>query len=124
LEQLSKRQSDYSIRWTEKELNDASWLGPHRLLLFISILNPNDQWKITAQINNNPVVVHKGYNTRDHYDKNRFMEFYIDLTNIVKQANVEYHLLLDIPPLNPGQFQGLFLENIEKCLLNNKYENA
>ncbi len=117
LEQLQNRQLAYPIQWTEKELNDASWLGPHRLLLFICILNPNDQWNITAQINNNSVVVHKGYNTRDHYDKNRFMGFYIDLTSIVTQANVEYHVSLNLPQLNPGQYQGLFLENIERIFV-------
>jgi len=62
-------------------------------------------------------TTHKGYNTRDHYDKNRFMGFYIDLTNIVIQENVEYHIWLDMPQLNPGQFQGLFLENIEKMFV-------
>ncbi|CAF1457659.1 unnamed protein product [Rotaria sordida] len=117
LQQLRKRQSDYPIRWSEKELNDASWLGPHRLLLFICILNPNDQWQITAQINNNPIVVHKGYNTRDHIVRDRFMGFYMDLTNIVTQANVEYHVSLDLPQLDPGQYQGLFLENIERILV-------
>jgi hypothetical protein len=117
LEQLQKRQLEYPIQWTEKELNDAPWLGPHRLLLFICIVNPNDQWNITAQINNNSVVVHKGYNTRDHIDKDRFMGFYIDLTSIVTQANVEYHVSLNLPQLNPGQYQGLFLENIERIFV-------
>ncbi|CAF1390511.1 unnamed protein product [Rotaria sordida] len=117
LEQLKRRQLQYPIQWTEKELNDASWLGPHRLLLFICILNPNDQWNITAQINNNSIIVHKGYNTRDHIDRDRFMGFYLDLTSLVVEANVEYHLSLNMPKLNPGQFQGLFLENIERILV-------
>ncbi|UJR19343.1 hypothetical protein I4U23_022472 [Adineta vaga] len=117
LKQLQKRQSDYPIKWTEKELNDASWLGPHRLLLFICIVNPDAQWNITAQIDNNPVVVHGGYNTRDHIDVQRFMGYYIDLTNIVTQPNVEYHVSIKLPQLTPGQFQGLFLENIERILV-------
>ncbi|CAF5057846.1 unnamed protein product, partial [Rotaria socialis] len=62
LQQLSERQLEYPIQWTGKELNDASWLGPQRLLLFICIQNPNDQWNITAQVNNNPIIVHKAYN--------------------------------------------------------------
>jgi hypothetical protein len=45
------------------------------------------------------------------------MGFYIDLTTIVTQANVEYYLSLNLPQLNPGQFQGLFLENIERILV-------
>lgn len=117
LNQLSERQLKYPIPWTEKELNDASWLGPHRLLLFICILNPNDQWNITAQINKNSITVHKAYNTRDHYDRDRFMGFYLDLSNIVTQANVEYYLTLNLPSLNPGQYQGLFLENIVRILV-------
>ncbi|CAF0979621.1 unnamed protein product [Adineta steineri] len=117
LEQLTKRQMEYPIQWTEKELNDASWLGPHRLLLFMCIQNPNDQWNITAQINNNSIIVHKGYNTRDHIDKDRFMGFYLDLTNIVIQSNKEYYLSLNMPQFHSGQFQGLFLENIERILV-------
>ncbi|CAF0855198.1 unnamed protein product [Adineta steineri] len=117
LEQLTKRQMEYPIQWTEKELNDASWLGPHRLLLFICIQNPNDQWNITAQINNNLIIVHKGYNTRDHIDKDRFMGFYLDLTNIVIQSNKEYYLSLNMPEFHSGQFQGLFLENIERIFV-------
>ncbi|CAF0789783.1 unnamed protein product [Adineta steineri] len=117
LEQLTKRQMEYPIQWTEKELNDASWLGPHRLLLFICIQNPNDQWNITAQINNNSIIVHKGYNTRDHIDKDRFMGFYLDLTNIVIQSNKEYYLSLNMPEFHSGQFQGLFLENIERIFV-------
>ncbi|UJR13157.1 hypothetical protein I4U23_000181, partial [Adineta vaga] len=112
LKQLQKRQFDYPIKWTEKELNDASWLGPHRLLLFICIVNPDAQWNITAQIDNNPVVLHGGYNTRDHIDVQRFMGYYIDLTNIVTQLNVEYRVSIKLPQLTPGQFQGLFSENI------------
>ena len=117
LKQLMRRQLEYPIQWTSRELNYASWLGPHRLLLFICILNPNDQWNITAQINNNSIIVHKAYNTRDHYDPSRFMGFYLDLTDIVTQSNVEYYVSLTIPPMNPGQFQGLFLENIERILI-------
>lgn len=117
LQQLQTRQFQYPISWNDKELNDASWLDPHRLLLFICILHPNDQWTITAQINDTSVNVHKGYNTRDHIDRDRFMGFYIDLTNIVKQANVEYSITVNLPQLNPGQFQGLFLENIERILV-------
>ncbi|CAF1092355.1 unnamed protein product [Adineta ricciae] len=117
LEQLARRQAQYPLPWQEKELNDASWLGPHRLLLFICILNPNDQWNITAEINHTPIQVHKGYNTRDHIDRDRFMGYYLDLTRVVTQANVGYELTLNMPTLNPGQFQGLFLENIERILV-------
>ncbi|UJR20452.1 hypothetical protein I4U23_023581 [Adineta vaga] len=116
-EQLTQRQAHYPIQWNDKELNDASWLGSHRLLVFICILNPDDKWNITAQINENPITVHKGYNTRDHIDSDRFMGYYLDLTNIVIQANIKYYLTLNMPKLNPEQFQGLFLENIERIFV-------
>jgi hypothetical protein len=45
------------------------------------------------------------------------MGFYINLTNIVVQANVEYHKALNMQQLNPEQFQVLFLENIERILV-------
>ena len=117
LKQFTDRQLAYPIPWTDQELSQVAWLGPHRLLLFICILNPNDQWNITAQINNASVPVHKAYNTRDHLVHERFMGFYMDLTPIVTQANTAYDLQLALPPLNPEQLQGLFLENIERILV-------
>ena len=117
IEQLQTRQRAYPIPWTVKELADATWLAPHRLLLFICILEPNDQWKLTGRINNNSIVVQKAYNTREHIDRNRFMGFYVDLSSIVTQPFVEYHVELSLPTLKPGQYQGLFLENIERILV-------
>ena len=117
LTQLSNRLLEYPIAWTDDELQQASWLGPHRLLLFLSILNPNDQWNITARINNQTILSHKAYNTRDHIDRDRFMGFYLDLTKVVTKPNVDYYLSLELPPLDPGQFQGLFLENIDRILV-------
>ena len=117
IEQLQTRQRAYPIPWTVEELADATWLAPHRLLLFICILEPNDQWKLTGRINNNSIVVQKAYNTREHIDRNRFMGFYVDLSSIVTQPFVEYHVELSLPTLKPGQYQGLFLENIERILV-------
>jgi hypothetical protein len=117
LQQLIARQQEYPIDWTNDELNEVAWLGPHRLLLFICIVNPDDQWNVTAQINNVTVTVHKGYNTRDTHNRDRFMGFYLDLTNVVQKANIEYSLSLELPTLNPGLFQGLFMENIERILV-------
>ena len=117
LGQLTNRQLDYPIQWTDEELDAAVWLGPHRLLLFICINNPKDQWNITAQINDTPVPIRKAYNTRDHIVSERFMGFYLDLTNIIIEPNMRYHISLELPSLDPGQFQGLFLENIERILV-------
>ncbi|CAF3074702.1 unnamed protein product, partial [Rotaria sp. Silwood2] len=55
--------------------------------------------------------------TRDHYDQQRFIGFYLDLTNIVTQPYVQYNLSLNMPHMQPEQFQGLFLENIERILV-------
>ncbi|CAF4104073.1 unnamed protein product, partial [Rotaria sp. Silwood2] len=57
------------------------------------------------------------YNTRDHYDQQRFIGFYLDLTNIVTQSHAQYNLSLNMPQMQPGQFQGLFLESIERILV-------
>ena len=117
LQQFIERQEEYPIAWTDDELAEVAWLGPHRLLLFVCVLNPDDRWNVTAQINNVPVVVHKGYNTRDTHNRDRFMGFYLDLTDVVQKPNTTYSLFLEMPPMNPGQFQGLFLENIERILV-------
>ena len=117
LTQLNNRLISYPIRWTDEELNAATWLGPHRLLVFISILEPNDQWNVTAMLNHVPIPVHRAYNTRDHVDSGRFMGFYLDLTQIVTEPNLSFELTLNLPTLQPGQYQGLFIENIERILV-------
>ncbi|CAF1007590.1 unnamed protein product [Rotaria sordida] len=117
LQQFIERQQEYPIAWTDDELNEVAWLGSHRLLLFICIVNPDDRWNVTAQINNVTVIVHKGYNTRDTHNRDRFMGLYLDLTNVVQKPNIEYTLSLEMPTLDPGLFQGLFLENIERILV-------
>ena len=40
-----------------------------------------------------------------------FVGFYADLTNI--QAEVKHEIRLKLPPLTPGQFQGVFFDNVE-----------
>ncbi|CAF1300390.1 unnamed protein product, partial [Didymodactylos carnosus] len=87
VDQLNNRRNEYSVNWIDEELNDASWLGPHRLLLFIFIVNPNDQWIINATLNNATVFANKAYNTRNPIDHDRFIGFYLDLTNMKIQAN-------------------------------------
>lgn len=117
LQQFMERQEEYPITWTDDELAEVAWLGPHRLLLFVCVVNPDDRWNVTAQINNVPVAVKKGYNTRDTHNRDRFMGFYLDLTNVVQKPNTAYSLSLEMPAMIPGQFQGLFLENIERILV-------
>ena len=114
-DQLAARALSYPIVWTDEELT-VSWLAPHRLLLFIAIMQPNDKWNMTATIDSAPVVVNKAYTSR-HPVWWCFQGFFIDVTNVVKEANRDYRLDLVVPTVSRGQFQGVFVENIESIMV-------
>ena len=126
LNQLATRAKAYPIDWTSDELQ-VGWLAPHRLLAVISIINSADNLNIQVNINqynninnnnnnNNmsstPVTVMRSYNSR-HVVSNRFLAYFIDLSNIVTIPNQVYQLEVTLPSIPADTFQGIFLENIE-----------
>ena len=115
LDQLAARALSYPIAWTEEELT-VGWLAPHRLLLFAAIMEPNDKWNMTAALDSMPLVVTKAYTSR-HPVWWCFQGFFIDVTDLVTEADREYALELVVPTVEQGQFQGVFLENIEVMLV-------
>ncbi len=70
------------------------------------------------KLNGKPVEVKKAYSSRSpgklQFKKghNTFVGFYADLSDL--KPNTEYKIEVFLPDsLKPGQFQGLFFENIE-----------
>jgi hypothetical protein len=110
--QLAARRKSWPVPYTEEELL-ATWRGSDRLLLFIQIADPNDEWKVGLQIDGQPAVVQKAYSDVFPLGRERtFTGFYVDVSNL--NDNAPHQLEVTLPAgLMPGQFQGLFLENIE-----------
>lgn len=110
--QLDARRKAWPIPYTEQDLL-ATWRGPHRLLLYVHIADPDDKWALRLTLNGQPLELKKAYG--DVYPLNRertFSGFYADVSHL--KPNTNYAVELALPEgLQPGQFQGLFFENVE-----------
>ena len=111
-QQLEARRKSWPVPYTEEELL-ATWRGSDRLLLFIQIADPNDTWEVGLKIDGQPVEVKKAYSDVFPLGRERtFTGFYVDVSKLSPEA--PHRLEVALPAgLQPGQFQGLFLENVE-----------
>lgn len=110
-DQLAARRRAWPVDYTQQELL-ATWRGSDRLLLFIQIADPCDTWQVGLKIDGRPVEVKKAYSDVFPLGRERtFTGFYADISKL--QADTPHQVEVELPPgLQPGQFQGLFLENV------------
>lgn len=110
--QLAERRKAWPVSYTEEELL-ATWRGPDRLLLFIHIADPSDKWTVGLKLNGQPVEVKKAYGDVWPLGRDRtFTGFYADVSHL--KPDTRYEVEATLPDgLQPGQFQGLFFENVE-----------
>ena len=109
IDQLNARKKQWPISWAPADYF-TPWLVPHRLLLFVQIAEPSDNMELSLTINGQTIELKKAY-SEVRKVTHTFIGFYADISSFV--ADKEYKVELRLPPLSPGQFQGLFLENIE-----------
>jgi hypothetical protein len=109
---LAERRKAWPIAYTEEDLL-ATWRGPDRLLPYVHIAEPDDKWAVGLTLNGQPVEVKKAYS--DVYPLGRertFTGFYADVSHL--KPDTRYAVEVTLPSgLQPGQFQGLFFENVE-----------
>jgi hypothetical protein len=109
--QLAARKAAWPVAYTDDDLR-ATWLGSHRLLLFVQTAEPDDQQVVTLTIDGQAVALTRAYNSiYGHQPKRTFLGFYADVSALA--PDVEHRVELRLPALRPGQFQGLFFENVE-----------
>lgn len=115
--QLKERKKKWSIDWIKQDLQ-CTWLAPERLLLYIQIAEPNWKMDVSMKLNGKPIEVKKAYSSRTPgrlklgKGHNTFTGFYVDISNL--KADVEYQVEVTLPSsLKPGQFQGIYFENVE-----------
>jgi hypothetical protein len=109
-DQLAARRKAWPIPWTEEDLR-STWLAPERLLLYVQLAEPDDRWTASLTIDGKPVELKKGY-ASVRVNRRNFVGFYADLSAIAPDA--EHRLELTLPEgLKPGQYQGVFFENVE-----------
>jgi hypothetical protein len=109
-EQLAARRKAWPIPWTPEDYR-STWLAPERLLLHVQIAEPDDKMEVRLRLDGKPVELKKAYSSV--YPVSRcFTGFYADLSGL--EPDRVYRFELDLPAFRPGQFQGLFFENVEQ----------
>lgn len=107
--QLASRKKAWPIPWTSDDY-ETTWLAPERLLLFVQIAEPKDSMQVSMAIDGHPIDLKNAYSSvREHADS--FVGFYADVSDIA--PDVRHKIILNLPQLKPGQFQGVFFENVE-----------
>ena len=110
--QLAERRKAWPILYTKEDLL-ATWRGPDRLLLYIHIADPNNRWPVSMKLNGQPVEVKRAYdNVFPLGASGPSLAFTQTCRNV--KPETRYEVEVSLPDgLQPGQFQGLFLENVE-----------
>jgi hypothetical protein len=109
LAQLAARKRAWPIPWTSEDY-ETTWLAPERLLLFGQIAEANDAMQVSATLDGQPLPLTRAYtSTRVHAPS--FVGFYADLSKII--PDTQHRFTLHLPQLKPGQFQGVFFDNVE-----------
>lgn len=108
-DQLRARQRAWPIPWTAEDYR-TTWLVPERLLLYAPFSEPDDAWEARLVIDGKPFEFRKAY-TAVRVVRSTFVGFYADVSLL--DADRPYHFELELPALKPGQFRGLYFENVE-----------
>lgn len=112
-DQLVARRDRWPVPYTDEE-RLATWRAPDRLLLYIHIADPQDTWQVAMTLNGRPIEVRRAYSDVFPLGRERtFTGFYADVSRLVV-PDTRNEIELTLPAqLQPGQFQGLFFENVE-----------
>ena len=116
--QLEARRRAWPVDYTEAE-RQAAYLNSDRLLLFINIAEPDDEkMKVALSVDGQAVSLKPAYTSVVRSNpRNTFVGWYADLTALA--PDVPHTFAVELPTLKPGQFQGLFLENVEAEFTSN-----
>ena len=110
-----KQLADRKIKWPVPYADDdlrAPWLGPHRLLLYVQVAEPSDAMNVTAKLDAKPLPLRKAYNSvYGHAPERTFLGWYADISDL--KPDVTHQFEVSLPQLAAGQFQGVFLANVE-----------
>lgn len=109
-DQLAARKKAWPVNYTDDDLL-ATWLGPDRLLLLISIADANPKMAVSAKIDGKPAEVKQAWNgIYPSSGDQTFIGNYIDISNL--KPDTKYKLEVTLPQLEPGRFLGVYFDNV------------
>jgi hypothetical protein len=108
-DQLAARKRAWPIPWTTDD-SLTTWLLPERLLLYAQFAEPDHKWDVRLRIDGQAVEMRKAY-TAVRVVPSTFVGFYADVSRL--EPDRPHRFELEIPAIKPGQFRGLFFENVE-----------
>ncbi len=108
LDQLAGRKLKWPIPWKQEDY-ESTWLVPERLLLFVQAADASDAMPVTATLDGEPLKLQPAYSS-SRVDGPCFVGFYADLSAIVPE--IQHTIELRAPQMAPGQFQGIFFDNV------------
>jgi hypothetical protein len=108
-DQLRARRRAWPIPWTAEDYR-TTWLVPERLLLYAPFSEPDDSWEAAMLIDGKPVEFRKAY-TAVRAVRSTFVGFTADVSLL--EADRPYRFEMALPAMKPGQFLGLYFENVE-----------
>ncbi|HAK97017.1 MAG TPA: hypothetical protein DCM87_19005 [Planctomycetes bacterium] len=111
--QLAARARAWPVAYSAEE-RAAAWLNSDRLILFISVADPDDE-KLTGvalAVDSRPVEVKPAYTAIVRSNpRNTFVGWYADISSLA--PDVPHVFEATLPALDPGRFLGLFLDTVE-----------
>ncbi|MBT4034550.1 MAG: hypothetical protein HOB84_10430 [Candidatus Marinimicrobia bacterium] len=108
-DQLASRKKAWPIAWEEEDYK-TPYLAPERLLLFVQMAEPQEEMSLSLSIDGEEHELVSAWSSVRRHER-CFLGWYCDISNL--EPEKEYKISLNLPELEPGQFQGLFVENIE-----------
>ena len=110
-DQLQTRKKAWPVPYTDDDLK-ATWLAPWRLLLFVNVADPNERMQVSMTLDEKPVALQKAYSSIYPQAADRtFVGWYLDVSSL--EPDRQHTLALTLPKLAPGQFQGVFFDNVQ-----------
>jgi hypothetical protein len=111
--QMAARAAAYPIAWGAED-QDASWLQPARLLLYLHMPAPNIAFPVSLSLNETAVPRLEAFETRVP-NSGRFNGYYFDVSAAAAAApgTSDNAVQLELPGSVAKQMVGLFFENVE-----------
>lgn len=111
LAQVKARKQAWPVEYTADDLR-APWIGPDRLLLFVDIPELDSKAQVSMTIDGKPYELKQAYNSIYPTGNQTFIGWYADVASL--KPDTKHRVQVTLPDgLRPGQFQGLYFDNVE-----------